>query len=597
MTQKRREQHVQPVVEIIEPSQGRPSDFAGDTKSGHVHIVLSKRFLWSLAITLVIAALGLSAWQFGWYKKALDTYNMTSYTLKVSEGEKYALPGAAVVIEGSSSYSKTSDDNGKVSIERIVAGDYTLKITKDGYTPLEKRISIVRGDNAIGMYSLEKIPDKVFSVKGTVKDYVGEDPLTNVQVTMKGKTVETDPSGSFSFTDIPAGEVTVTFAKSGYLNNEQKVTLSDKDAAGLAVALVPSGQVVFVSNRDGKRALYTTNYDGSGQRQLVAPANGGEDFAPQLSPDGRSIAFSSTRDGIKSSLGSPVARLYIVDRDGKNLRKVSDDVGHGLLKWAPSSRYLYFEAFADVQLTNYVRRFYDVEKSALIDLGEDASGVVFNTSGSAVAYSVHVKVPVATPEPTATSVVSPSPAVSPQASPSPTATPSATTEDRIAVEVLTLASGGKVTIAQKTVSFIDRIGFTADGKQVAFETMIGPDRHRFQVNLSDLRENEVALQSTDANPTETASSDGKQLAYIEERDGKTDLFVSASTGSDEKRLTTLGVVNVSVAPLWDASNLYLVIAVQRQGENAFYVVSTKGGQPKKVTDFLDDRSGSRYGYY
>ncbi len=73
--------------------------------------------------------------------------------------------------------------------------------------------------------------------------------------------------------------------------------------AALAATTAPSeaafpganGRIVFSSSRDGNGDIYVMNADGSNVTRLTNdPAN----FLPAWSPDGRKIAFNSDRDGL-----------------------------------------------------------------------------------------------------------------------------------------------------------------------------------------------------------------------------------------------------------------------------------------------------------
>ena len=557
LTQGGQQPEEQPVIETVSPKNEtggeeelelKPRAAASESSAGYVHVRFSKRFVWSIVIMLVVIVFGMAAWRFKLYQRGLDLYNTTSVTVKVKEDNKFALQGALFSVNGTG-YS--SDDNGTITISKIVAGTYPVTISKDGYQDSHATLTISRGDNDIKIFSITKQVAKLYNLKGVVQDYVTGTVLVNVQVSTNGQTVQTNPAGEFTFTKLAAGDYTLTVSKGSYLDLQQKTTVTSDPVAALSVALVPARQVVFVSNRDGKRAVYVSNFDGSNQHQLVPPANGGEDYAPVVSPDGKWIVFSSTRDGLKTAYGSPAPKLYVASSDGKILKKVSDDVAENRVVWASNSTYFYYEGYSDLKLSLFVRHFYILGTNTIFDLGT-GQNVTLGANGIWVAYSA------------------------------------IDANGELTITTLNPTTGDRVGYGQKVVSSVQNLAFVNNDTAINYEAFVDNAFHRYQMKISD---NTITERPADATDTRVyyPSPNGTQKVFVEERDGKTDLFLIGSDGK-EVRLTSIGIVSTHLVPRWDSSGEYIVVGFQKTGENALYVVGLNAADPKKIVDYYDDQS-------
>ena len=99
----------------------------------------------------------------------------------------------------------------------------------------------------------------------------------------------------------------------------------------------PNGQqIAFDSNRDSNDEIYVMNADGTNQRRLTH--NPGWDVDPDWSPDGSQIVFMSDRHG---ETGLPL-NIFVMDADGSNVRQVTDVFLAQQPKWSPDGEWILF---------------------------------------------------------------------------------------------------------------------------------------------------------------------------------------------------------------------------------------------------------------
>ena len=91
------------------------------------------------------------------------------------------------------------------------------------------------------------------------------------------------------------------------------IHLTDNEAEEQHPEVSPDGKkIAFMSDRDGNHEIYVMNIDGSNQKRLTN--NDVDDWYPSWSPDGSQLIFSSLRDGEKS--------IYVMNKDGSSVRKI-----------------------------------------------------------------------------------------------------------------------------------------------------------------------------------------------------------------------------------------------------------------------------------
>ena len=116
----------------------------------------------------------------------------------------------------------------------------------------------------------------------------------------------------------------------------------------------PDGKrIVFISNRDGHvhvhgwptYEIYVMDADGGNQQNLTNDPN--DDRNPSWSPDGKRIVFSSERDG-RVMDGVPTDEIYVMDADGGNPQNLTNDLNEDWdPSWSPDGKRIAFSSTRD----------------------------------------------------------------------------------------------------------------------------------------------------------------------------------------------------------------------------------------------------------
>lgn len=106
------------------------------------------------------------------------------------------------------------------------------------------------------------------------------------------------------------------------------------------------------------------NTDGSGVVQVTA--NGAKNYAPDVSPDGARIVFTST-------MGGADQQIWVMDSDGANARRLTADGDNLDPSWSPDGRRVAFASSRSGEQQLWVMNADGTQQTQVTDL-DDAGG-------------------------------------------------------------------------------------------------------------------------------------------------------------------------------------------------------------------------------
>lgn len=439
--------------------------------------------------------------------------------------------------------SKT-DAEGKATF-KLLSAEYTLEITKDGYQDLTTTTKVNRRKTAYNTFELIKIPPVQVTLTGIVQNYINEEVISGATITLNNLSTKSDSQGKFSISNVTTGEYTIKASIGGYLPYEKKVSIYQDKSDLDPLALVPEGKIVFVSNREsGKRAIFRANFDGSTQEKIIERVGEYEDYNPIVANDGKKFLFSSTREGAKGNNGL-ISKLYLIDTDGQNLQKISDEnLDTYNIAATNDLTYLLYTVSKDDKSIAYS---YNTKTKKLNTINAQYSvyNTAINNSGNTIAYTQNYE------------------------------------KDGM----------------YKTHIFIANIDGT-NAKEIASYQSANMlkfiNNNELQYSVYDnsaskyFKYNVITNIEKEYTPTNTGytdgviSQDGNKIAYAASRDGKSNIYISNTDGTGEKKLTS--VDTVSGARIQWIDNKYIAFSVSKTGESAMYIVGTNGASAKKIVD-------------
>jgi len=174
------------------------------------------------------------------------------------------------------------------------------------------------------------------------------------------------------------------------------VTFASKFIDNYSPAFSPDGELIaFASYWLQNAEIYLMNTEGKTLKQLTH-TDAMDEYMPTFSPDGKRIAFVAERKvsgevriTVQSSGSTPgSALLYVMDRDGRNQRRLTNGMGvERAPVFSPDGRKIAFESNEDGDLEIYVINLDGTGKKQLTFNDVDDGHPVFSPDGKRIAFT------------------------------------------------------------------------------------------------------------------------------------------------------------------------------------------------------------------
>lgn len=137
--------------------------------------------------------------------------------------------------------------------------------------------------------------------------------------------------------------------------------------------------VVFTAERDGQADIYRIHPDGTGLEQLID--NPAFDDQGALSPDGKTLAFVSTRDG-------GTANIWLMNLESKKTTNLTaNHAGNFRPSWSPDGRWIAFTSDRDAQPGSFPGHWEHLQSTGVYVIAPDGKGLQRLTRKDGVAGS------------------------------------------------------------------------------------------------------------------------------------------------------------------------------------------------------------------
>jgi len=217
-----------------------------------------------------------------------------------------------------------TDENGYFVISNLSWGRKTLKINKEHFLPIEKRVFIWKRNIRLRKIEIKRDPAYTAYFSGKVLNNFNKKPIQGAVIYLNNSIQISNEKGCFTFEDVAKGKAEIKISAVGFEDKGEDIILGE-EGIEREYYLTPYGKISFTSAREGIKNIYTINYDGTNLKNLTAEYNE-DSWGSQFTPNGEKIVFYSKLAQETDQWGQKIAYLYYMDRDGKNLERITKEV-------------------------------------------------------------------------------------------------------------------------------------------------------------------------------------------------------------------------------------------------------------------------------
>lgn len=485
---------------------------------------------------------------------ALNTFGVRAKASVMVIDDKTLLPLKNVKVSIAGQENQTNDD-GYAELSNLKLGPTELVITKVAFAEQDKSITIGLGSNPLGEQKMHAVGAQYSFV---VTDWISSKPIGKAEAVSGESSAVSDKNGNITLTvEEPKSEtIEVDIKFANYRTEKLRINADDKSVQ--KVILTPARKHLFVSNRTGKYDVYKIDVDGKNEQVLLAgTGQEREDMVLVAHSGGKSAAIVSTRDGVRNKDGYLMGTLYILDVSSGTIKKVMSSERIQPIEWI-DNRLVYVAIAEGASASNPKRHrlmTYNIEENT----NKEIAATNYFNDVIVVAGKIYY------------------------------APSNAYNLDPANARLFVINSDGssKKTILGQEAWNIFRTAYN--------NLSIATSNQWYGYKLGDeLAQKQNGPPASQRNKLFVDNSNRTKSIWIDERDGKGVLLEQdIKSGSDKSLITKPGIS----APTYWLTDDYIIYRVNSDTETADYVISSNGGEPKKIRDVSNIGGIDRWYYY